>query len=442
MVSAADETGIALSAEPASASGRGVRRALAVGVVALCALLLAVASRSMIPHAPGAVEELGPAGGGKAFYMKMLREQVAFKRREAARNKEEKAAQSEIGGVHIMRSFKQVMAKRLELKQLAAAKLKARRGASASLRAKAEPQALLETSAESAGVHQTTVLLQQGLQQAGPTYNQAPPAYQYRPLQLQAAPQYQVAVTQPQPAAEGYAPQQPSPAYAQGEPPYQPPPPYQQGALPQGYPGALGYPAPQMAPYGQPAGAPAPAQEGAPVQELPGAAPAAPVDPMAPSFVVPPTPASSIASACTSKFTVQALGLHQHDAITISLVSAPPGAGLQNLVTSNPGSADFEWTPTAAVIASGQAADQRACFEARDRTGLTRTKCITISVTPGNCGPSSAPPSQAAPQQVIFVPLPSNYLSILIFHALRMTNLNILGHGGVAAHSLLTRYRS
>ena len=52
----------------------------------------------MIPHAPGAVEELGPAGGGKAFYMKMLREQVAFKRREAARNKEEKAAQSEIGG--------------------------------------------------------------------------------------------------------------------------------------------------------------------------------------------------------------------------------------------------------------------------------------------------------------------------------------------------------
>jgi len=387
--------------EPAAVRGGGARRVYAMGLT-LLASVLALAAVVVLSGggAPGAVEEMGQDSlpSGKFYYMKMLRNQAAFKRREAAH----KAAHKSLGDVHIMQSYKQVMAKRLKLKQVAAAaKLKTRH--QASLHAdKAHSQSLLQT---------TTSLLQEGLQQAAPVpYNQAPPAYQYR--QLQAAPQYQVAVTQPQ----GYPAQQPSPAYAQGEAPYQqgaPPqemqePPQQEQPqqepmqqAPQGYaPQQQQQPQQQeqMAQQAQP-----PMQQEAPqqqpAQQMQAAPPAGAVDPMAPSFVVPPTPSSSIASACESKFTVQALGLHQHDAISISLVSAPPGGALTNVVSSNPGSADFGWTPTAQAIASGQASDQRACFQARDRTGLTRTKCILVSVTPGDCALTAAQaPQQPQPQ--------------------------------------------
>ena len=55
------------------------------------------------------------------------------------------------------------------------------------------------------------------------------------------------------------------------------------------------------------------------------AQPSAPVDPLAPSFVSPPTPLSSVVANCSVQFPVQALGLHSHDVVSISLLDGPAG---------------------------------------------------------------------------------------------------------------------
>jgi hypothetical protein len=120
------------------------------------------------------------------------------------------------------------------------------------------------------------------------------------------------------------------------------------------------------------------------------------VDPMAPSFVVPPTPSAAFSAPCRAEFTVQALGLHQHDSISISLVSGPPGSSISTPITSNPGSTIFSWAPPAQELAAGaQTGD--ACFQARDRTGLTRSKCLQVIVT-GGAG-CLAQQQHALPQQ-------------------------------------------
>ena len=124
---------------------------------------------------------------------------------------------------------------------------------------------------------------------------------------------------------------------------------------------------------------------------------------MAPSFVVPPTPASGYAAPCRAQFTVQALGLHQHDTIALSLVSGPPGSSISTPISANPGSTIFTWQPPAQMLAQGQQT-QQACFQARDRTGLTRTKCIQVTVSGGaGCAVKPSPPQQMAqqPQQTM-----------------------------------------
>ena len=143
---------------------------------------------------------------------------------------------------------------------------------------------------------------------------QPPPNYQFTPLQTM--PQYQA--QQSMPPLQQYAPASQSPMA--------------QGAVqnPQ-----AGYPPP-------PALAQGPAPAPAPVAAIDTAA----VDPMAPSFVVPPTPSGAFSSPCSAQFTVQALGLHQHDKITLALVSGPPGSSITTPITSNPGSTIFTWQPT------------------------------------------------------------------------------------------------
>jgi len=118
---------------------------------------------------------------------------------------------------------------------------------------------------------------------------------------------------------------------------------------------------------------------------------------MAPSFVVPPTPSGGYSSPCRAEFTVQALGLHQHDAITISLLSAPPGSSISTPITSNPGSTIFTWQPPPQLLESGQQTGQ-ACFQARDRTGLTRNKCLQVTVSGGMGCVQQPPPAQPQPQ--------------------------------------------
>ena len=133
-----------------------------------------------------------------------------------------------------------------------------------------------------------------------------------------------------------------------------------------------------------------------PLEAQGGAAQAGAVDPMAPSFVVPPTPSAAFSAPCRAEFTVQALGLHQHDSISISLVSGPPGSSISTPITSNPGSTIFSWAPPAQELAAGaQTGD--ACFQARDRTGLTRSKCLQVIVT-GGAG-CLAQQQHALPQQ-------------------------------------------
>jgi len=118
---------------------------------------------------------------------------------------------------------------------------------------------------------------------------------------------------------------------------------------------------------------------------------------MAPSFVVLPTPSGGYSSPCRAEFTVQALGLHQHDAITISLLSAPPGSSISTPITSNPGSTIFTWQPPPQLLESGQQTGQ-ACFQARDRTGLTRNKCLQVTVSGGMGCVQQPPPAQPQPQ--------------------------------------------
>jgi hypothetical protein len=182
---------------------------------------------------------------------------------------------------------------------------------------------------------------------------QPPPNYQFTPLQTM--PQYQA--QQSMPPLQQYAPASQSPmvhGVVQNPQPGYPPPP----ALAQ-----------------EPAPAPVPAID------------TAAVDPMAPSFVVPPTPSGAFSSPCSVQFTVQALGLHQHDKITLALVSGPPGSSITTPITSNPGSTIFTWQPTPQQLQQG-VLSQQACFQARDRTGLTRNKCIQVSVSGGQqCAP-------------------------------------------------------
>lgn len=129
-------------------------------------------------------------------------------------------------------------------------------------------------------------------------------------------------------------------------------------------------------------------------QAAPAPVPSA-VDPMAPSFVVPPTPAagSQLVAKCQVSFSVQALGLHSGDHVTLAIQSpAPAGGQLLAPTNGNPATAVFSWTPPAGTQPT------TVCFSATDSHSLTRVHCVTVTMDPSCSSQSSvASPAKAAP---------------------------------------------
>ena len=367
---------------------RSHRRALMAGASAVAAGLLLVAAVASF-RGQGPIEDKSAAPqiaqtaipNGKYYLMKMIRRQVAMKQRQA----KEKAEHLSPLKVHIMRSYKQVLADKMAHPAGSKSKLKAL----AEAKLKKAKQRLLEKTAHMRASGKPVEMLQEDGAEPIELQQQAPPNYQFTPLQT--VPQYQAAQSMPAP---GY------PAAPQMQMGEEPP----MGGAPPQYAGGP----PQQPMYQQQPMEQEPPQQEPPMQQQPQAlapvaatgaapAPAGAIDPMAPSFVVPPTPGGSYASPCRAQFSVQALGLHQHDSITISLLSAPPGSSISTPITSNPGSTIFTWQPPPQQLQAGQQTGQ-ACFQARDRTGLTRSKCIQVTVS-GGAGCAQQPPAPAQQQQ-------------------------------------------
>ena len=184
------------------------------------------------PAMLGVAQDAPP--NGKKFLFQMIRRQVAMKQREAKAKAEHKPQLH----VHIMRSYKQVLADERKHPASKANKSRLKALASAKLR---KAKALLEKQAHmsTAGDNSAPVELM-GADAANPIalqQQQPPPAYQFTPLQT--VPQYQAQQSMPPP--QGYA--QP-PQYAQ-----QPPPEQEPEAAP-------GYPAQQPEGYAPPPAAP------------------------------------------------------------------------------------------------------------------------------------------------------------------------------------------
>jgi len=374
------------SMEPLRAPQRSNRRAIAFATVAAVAasLLVVAAVSSFGQGEQGPIEEQSTTPqiaqtaipNGKYYLMKMIRRQVAMKQRQAREKAEHKSPLK----VPILRSYKQILADKMAEKHPVGSKSKLKQLAEAKLK---KAKALLEKTARmhAAGDSSKPVeMLQDDGAEPIELQQQAPPNYQYTPLQT--VPQYQAAQSMPAPAYAAAPQMQMGELPMQGEVPQYEAPPQQPPMYQQQQPMAE----PQQEGYPPQALAPAPAALAA----IAGGA----VDPMAPSFVVPPTPSTAYAAPCRAQFTVQALGLHQHDAIAISLESGPPGSSISTPITSNPGSTIFTWAPQPL---QGQQT-QQACFQARDRTGLTRSKCIQVTVS-GGAGCAQLLPAPQSPQQ-------------------------------------------
>ncbi|EKX30814.1 hypothetical protein GUITHDRAFT_149659, partial [Guillardia theta CCMP2712] len=273
---------------------------------------------------PQLAQEQAAMPTGKYYLMKMIRRQVEWKRRQK-QHKEDAAASQ----VHMLRSYKQIMADKLaRMKAISHAKLLAKKHGD-----QVAPDQLLlkakQLQAKSRMMSKKQVGPTQLLQLTPELYEEAARSYQQvgETVYRMPPPNYQYTPLQPVAAAPQYQVASSTPMY-----PMQPN-----------------------------------AQD---------------IDPMAPSFVVPPTPGGSFSSPCRAEFTVQALGLHQHDSITITLLNGPQGSSISTPITSNPGSTIFTWEPSPQALQLGSST-QQACFQAKDRTGLTRNKCISVTVTGG-----------------------------------------------------------
>lgn len=267
---------------------RSRRRAIIVGAAAVAAGLLLIAvvisniNTGNIEELPSVLQSAQTAmPNGKYYLMKMIRRQVAMKQREA----KEKAEHKNPLKVHILRSYKQVLADKLahpvgsksKLKALAEAKLK-----------KAK-QALLEKTARmrAAGDAAKPVeLMQEDESEPVELQQQPPPNYQFTPLQTVptyepqyapqampgAAPQQQPPPAYPQ-QPQAYAPQmQEEPAGYAPQQPMNPQPQQQQMAQQPGYPPqeppAAAYPLQQQPPPAYPQAYPPQPQAYAPPQPM------------------------------------------------------------------------------------------------------------------------------------------------------------------------------
>jgi hypothetical protein len=122
-------------------------------------------------------------------------------------------------------------------------------------------------------------------------------------------------------------------------------------------------------------------------------------DPLAPSFVSPPTPVSVMTRKCSLRFALQALGLHEGDTVHISLTSGPAGGAMTAVIDDNPASAIFAWDAAAAIAAPAAPLQRRhtsACFSATDSRGLVAQRCVGVVVEdacfPANVRAMFAPP--------------------------------------------------
>lgn len=105
-----------------------------------------------------------------------------------------------------------------------------------------------------------------------------------------------------------------------------------------------------------------------------------PSSPMAPSFLVGPgqMPASGaqLVAKCAITFPVEALALQSQATVTISLENAPIAASLTNVVSSNPGSATFSYSPLPGAAAVP------VCFLAVDSARNWNKHCVSVKADP------------------------------------------------------------